>query len=205
MAAQIDESWTPTRIARGVRRRLGLVGFYVMPVYLVREDGRPVGAIEIDERFHFEELGPDDNAELLRLENRSDQDVYLRRFRAGKLCFGIKAGEQLISKVWCALDEIDSQFHRRRLEAHEAYFFDVFCDPAYRGLNLTPYLRLRCYQVLRDRGRTTYYSVTEFFNRSAKRFKAKVGAVNERLLVHVSCFGRFHRTWSVPLPGRRRR
>ncbi len=193
------EPITPTRIARGIRRRLGWLGMSVVPLYLTREDAQREISIAVDPRFLFAQLGPADNDALLELVPRSDREVYLRRFRAGKLCFAVRDPTRLIAKVWCDLDEISSPFYSRRLEPHEAFFFDVYCHPDYRGRNLTPWLRLQCYAALRERGRLRYFSVTGYFNRSARNFKRKLGAINECLLIQVNLFGRYRRTWMLRL------
>jgi hypothetical protein len=58
-------------------------------------------------------------------------------------------------------------------------------------------MRLNCYSALRAIGRDSLLSYTEYFNTAARRFKAKLGAVDESLCVHVALFGHYSRTFTM--------
>jgi hypothetical protein len=66
------------------------------------------------------------------------------------------------------------------------------CDPV-----LTPFMRQQCYAALRARGRDSFYSYSDYFNAASRRFKKKLGAVDESLFVHVTLFGRLTRTFTL--------
>jgi len=75
--------------------------------------------------------------------------------------------------------------------------FGAYTDPSYRGQNLAPLMRLNCYAALRAIGRDTIFSYTDYSNTVARRFKQKLGAVDESLRVHVTAFNRFSRTFTL--------
>jgi GNAT superfamily N-acetyltransferase len=69
----------------------------------------------------------------------------------------------------------------------QAYLFDMYVAPRYRGLRLAPLLRRRILRELADAGRSHCYSLSLAGNRSTRRFKARLGAreVELRIYVHL--------------------
>ncbi len=195
------------RYLRGVLRRLRRAGVDVRPCLLVREGLAETPAdITIDSVFEFSQLTEDDLPAIHRLRPRMSLDRYRNFMRTGKLCYGLKEGEHLVANMWIDLEHISSVLYSRPLQPDEAYLFDAFSDEAYRGRNLAPYLRLKCYSAARARGRDRIYSITEYTNRAARRFKAKLGAVDEALIVYCKLWGSAGRSWIVrryAAPGRR--
>ena len=185
------------RVLRAVWRRLRRIGIEITPCLLVREALSTTNDIAIDTRFRWEKLGHADLPEIHRLRPGMSIERYERLLDEGKLCFGVKEGDRLVANMWCDLDEINSILYSRPLSDQEGYLFDAFSDPEYRGENLAPFLRLRCYEALQALGRPEIYSVTEYFNTPARRFKAKLAARDEALIIYVNLFDRFSRSWIV--------
>ncbi len=199
---------TYNRCLEGVLRRLRRVGVDIRPCLLVREDlpGPPAAEITIDPQFRFCQLNEDDLPGIHRLRPGMSLERYRDFLRSGKLCYGLKDGDRLVAKMWIDLERINSVLYNRPLETDEAYLFDAFADEAYRGRNLAPYLRQRCYGEVRARGRRRIYSISEFTNTPARRFKAKLGAVDVALIVFWKVPGFASRRWIVrryPLAGSR--
>jgi ribosomal protein S18 acetylase RimI-like enzyme len=109
----------------------------------------------------------------------------------------VKDGSCIVAKMWCDLEEFNFPTCFRKLESHEAYLFNAYTDPTVRGHSLAPFMRQQCYAALRARGRDTFYSYTDYFSTASRRFKQKLGAVDESLRVHVSLFGRLSRTFTL--------
>ena len=99
--------------------------------------------------------------------------------------------------MWCDLEKFDVETFHRRLGDREVYLFGAYTDPDYRGQNLAPFLRVKCYGALRAIGRNSFFSITEYFNTAARRYKEKLGAVNESLHLQVGIFGSFSRTLTL--------
>lgn len=180
---------TYNRYLHGVLRRLRRAGVLVHPCLLVREAvGAEPADIAVDPRFEFSRLGEDDLPGIHALRPGMSLERYRDLLRAGKLCFGLKDGGRLVAKMWIDLEVINSVLYSRPLRDDEAYLFDAFSNERYRGQNLAPHLRLKCYAEARARGRTRIYSISDYTNTPARRFKEKLGAVDEALIIHWRLF-----------------
>ncbi|WP_297691011.1 hypothetical protein, partial [uncultured Eudoraea sp.] len=78
------------------------------------------------------------------------------------------------------------------LKENEAYLFHMYTFEAHRGKNLAPYLRYQSYLMLKDLGRDRIYSITQFFNKSSKRFKRKLNSKDLQLFMNIILFKKFH-------------
>ena len=158
-------------------------GLYLHPFFLtvedIQPDARPV--IEINPAYTFRELNEDDLPLIHALRPDMDIERYGRFLREGKRCFGLIDKGHLIAKMWIDFDHLNTFLMDRPLNPDEAYLFDAFSNPDYRGQNLAPYLRLRCYDAARAENCQKIYSVTDFINTAARGFKAKLGAKQEGL------------------------
>lgn len=185
------------RILPAILRRLALLGLRLRPFLLVREGVEQRRPDRSGERFQFGPVTADDIDELLRLESKPARDALERWFAEGKLCHGVRDGAKLVAKTWSDLAEFNYPPAYRRLEVDEAYLFAAYIDPAYRGHNLAPFMRALCYAELRALGRTRLWSYTDYYNASARRFKTKLGAVDEALCLHIDLFGKWSKTLTL--------
>ena len=185
------------RLGNAVLGRLGRIGIKVHPFLVVLEKNLPFGAENADTKFAFGFLNSTDLPEIRRLQSGKNVDETRARLTTGKLCFGARDGSRLVGILWCDLDEFNFPPHRRALAKDEAYFFDAYVDPEYRGRHLAPSMRIRCCDALTKMGRTVFWSYTDFFNLPARRFKRTLGAKDVALRLHVELFGRFSKTWTL--------
>lgn len=81
-----------------------------------------------------------------------------------------------------------------QLGQNEAYLENMYTYEKFRGKNLAPYLRYQCYKLLAAEGRTNCYSITQYFNTSSRKFKAKLGAKPSELWLHLGLSKKLHRT-----------
>ena len=181
-------------ILDGLARR-GLV-FYPYIVFEESPDARFDRAPAL-EKLNARRLTEDDAEQLAAISVRShDAEAIRKRFRRGDVGVGAFDGSTLVAYTWCDLERFGSigQKGSRRALAHdEAYLYDAFTLPAYRGHGLVPYLRSEVYKLMDAAGRRRLYSVSLFFNRSARRFKAKLGASAVELRLSINLFQRFKR------------
>jgi GNAT superfamily N-acetyltransferase len=195
---------TQYRYLKAIIWRLRKLGVYLHPLLIVREAMAPTESeISIDPKFDYLQLTEADLPDVAQLRPTMDIERYRRFLREGKLCFGLKDGARLVANMWMDLKEINSAYYKRPLQDHEAYLFDAFSDNDYRGQNLAPYLRLKCYAEAHARGRTDVYSYTDFVNVPARRFKAKLGARDVALVVYFELFGGTGHSvtvWKYPQP-----
>lgn len=174
-----------TRLAGAVLWRLSRFGVHIEPFLVVREAAGALAPLPERPQWRAGWLDATAIPELVALEPGTDAATLARWFAEGRLCWGVRAQGRLVAKMWCDLAEFSYPPSRRRLGPHEAYLYNAYADPAERGHGLAPWMRQGAYVALRERGRTACYSYTRFFNEPARRFKAKLGAADEALRVHV--------------------
>ena len=165
------------------------------PFVGIREGALNADPTQPSEPFIFAELTAADAADFdLLSDPKDDSATALERFGRGNLCFGIRDGSRLVAKTWCDLEQVTYYYCRRKLDPGEVYLFAAYADPAYRGRGLAPMMRSACYAELRRRGFSRFYSYSEYLNLPARRFKSKLGAVEENLKIHCDFHGKWSRT-----------
>lgn len=186
-----------SRIFPAILRRLKSIGLEIIPFINVREGVVDVPAISSGENFRFEFLSEDDIELLVDMGPNGGVERMRQWMQDGKLCFGAWQGQRLAAKMWCDLKVCNHKPSYRLLDDDEVYLFAAFSHPDFRGQNLAPLTRVKCYESLRELGRTKFYSFTDYFNLPARRFKKKLGAVDEAVMLYVSLFQRWSRTFTL--------
>lgn len=183
-------------------RVMRLFGVNMDLLVKVREGESISGRSEYKDRFHSRWLDRADLPDLVKLEPDADASQLEAWFREGKLCFGIWEDHRLIAKMWCDLDELYHPDQPIKLADDEVYLLLAFVDTDYRGHGLASRMRAEGFDWLRQQGRTRFYSYSRYFNSAARRFKAKLGAREEALLVHIQFFGHWSKSlsfqWNEP-------
>ena len=187
------------RLLSALLRRMTWIGIRIDLFITVREAETPVEIAQPPDAYNFSYLTAADVDDLIRLEPGADRERLNTWFREGKLCYGVRDSSRLVAKMWCDLDEFSYQPNYRKLVADEVYLYAAFADPEYRGHGLAPQMRAAVYASLREMGYKKFYSYTDFFNTAARRFKAKLGAQEEALRIHLDLFEK----WSTTLTLRR--
>jgi hypothetical protein len=174
-----------------ISARLGRMGVRIEPYYLLVESlEQPLS----DFRGGFEDyevsfLGPEDMREIASTSGRMvSEGQLLLRLSKGNICLGAKYQGQIAAYSWCDLKECNFEGRRFRLAKDEAYLFDAYTLYPFRGKRLAPYLRSQCYLQLTKLGKRRVYSVTDFFNRSARRFKTKLDVRPVELCLFIEVF-----------------
>jgi hypothetical protein len=170
--------------------RLVSWGFTFKLSYWIREivgDTLPVGLKEEDyDDFTFVELGYNDMEKVARDGEHSNLSLdYLQQTisKPGVKCFALKHRDQIACMTWFNFTECDCRFLQRPLKDKEVYCFEMFTMKSYRGRNLAPYLRFKAMNAVKALGAETFYSVSDYFNPPAIRFKKKMNA--EFLELHL--------------------
>ena len=178
---------------------LSKLGVRIEPVDLYLEGlGRcePPPAPESLERASIGFLTSKDMAELAMMPGRDASRAALeRRLESGQLCLGVRNRGEIVAFTWCNLKEcLIEKHHLFELHDDEASLFDAYTAREYRGRDVAPWMRYRCYEEMEKLGRHRCYSVTILFNTPAIRFKQKLGAVVVGRGVYVDLLARkqFH-------------
>lgn len=168
-------------------------GIVIEPYYFYQEQADRALVVAGRERlgdFEFFEASAADVDGLAALNPRRDpREEILAEFAAGRRCFTLRRGKEIVAASWCDEREILFEPCRRALGPNEAYLYRMETHPGLRGHDLAPFLRLRCLEVLAAEGRDRILSYTDYFNRPATRFKEKIGAQILFVGLHVKLFG----------------
>jgi len=122
---------------------------------------------------------------------------FLDRLEEGQICFGMKYKGEISSIMWANIKNCHHRPGGSNLEKDEAYMYGMYTFDAFRGRNIAPYLRYKCYEALRGMGRDKLYSITEYFNKSAVRYKQKLNAQNLDLGLIIDLFSKFRRRFHL--------
>jgi hypothetical protein len=181
-----------------------LVGIQIKPFYYMKEvlpPAIPAGLTDLPQGFEFSTFDFNDVMAISKLYEREcyrDPEDVISYFNNGKICLGIKCNSEIRAFTWISFGETGTPFYPVSLAENEAYLFDMYVLKAFRGMNLAPILRYRTYVALKDMGRDTFYSITEFFNSASFRFKQKLDAKAVFLGVYIALFGKWYQSlWVV--------
>jgi hypothetical protein len=137
-------------------------------------------------------LGPSEMKHVAETPGvKETEDDLLKRLEAGCLCLGLKSGSMIIGHMWCNLSFCDSKLLAFPLKQNEAYLTGARTIEEYKGKNIAPYLRYQFYKYLHQIGRTEIFSITEYFNKPAIRFKEKLRARPSGLYLHLCLLKRY--------------
>jgi len=172
--------------AQHVIERLARVGVTLDPYVLFREGVRPHQSAwpGLASEFPSSLLRPSEVAAVAACVSRTEKQIQARLDK-GHLCIVVKNGERIAGYTWADLDEVNDAACDYELGPSDAYLYDAFIAPEFRGRSLAPYVRVESYRHLRQAGRQTFYSISDRFNRPAIRFKEKLNAEPIRLYLRV--------------------
>jgi ribosomal protein S18 acetylase RimI-like enzyme len=181
--------------------QLRRAGIGVIPYFLFREGVR----FEAD----WPELAGQFPSSVLEAGNSTDVAAVggfdswrtVERIRArlekGDLCVMLKNQGRIAGFTWADFDEINDSACDYELGSGEAYLYDAFIAPEYRGRGLAAYMRVESYKHLRGRGRHTFYSLSDCFNTPAIKFKKKLNAEITRLYLQIKLRKRVLGQWQL--------
>lgn len=178
--------------------RLARLGIVLYP-YIVFQEAVEAGgsASERQVGLTARKLTEQDITALAEMPERpGSEEAFRTRFRRGHVGIGAFDGDSIVAYTWCDLENF-AGFGQgailRKLQSDEAYLYDAYTLPAYRGRGIVPFLRSEVYRVMNSQGRHRLYSISLFFNQSARRFKAKLNAQPVELRLSINLFQKLTR------------
>ena len=162
-------------------------------------------------RLSVTQLQPHE-AELVASVPERPRDVTrIRELMKTASCCAIVHNDELLAYSWFCSEQLRGMGGTNalcRLPPGWAYLFDMYVRPVVRGRQLAVHLRHHVQKMLADRGIEHTCSRSLVFNRSARRFKYKLGAfdVELRVLLRLKPFSGVdlrlrRRPWELRLPG----
>lgn len=166
-------------LTQEVLDRLARAGLVIYPYYIVLEP-LPAEPPALPPRCTVRSLTAGDAAEMARISVRPSGEGEIVARMDQTACWGIFCDGQLAGYSWASLRQlpVPGSFGQAalELESDEAYLFNIYVAPPYRGMRLAGMLRSALQHDLARLGRRRFYSVTLAFNRSSRRFKSRLGA-----------------------------
>jgi ribosomal protein S18 acetylase RimI-like enzyme len=125
----------------------------------------------------FQWSGPGEALSLSQAMGREDPGEVLQRFTAGKRCCVSRVGGTIATYGWATFDEehIGELGLSIRMQPGEAYIWDCFTLPAYRGLRLYPALLAHMLHELAAEGLWRIWIGTDLDNIPSQKGVALVG------------------------------
>jgi len=177
------------------------IGVKISFFYLV-EEGLHLSPAKFENKEFLDysvEFLNEDNIDLICSipERPCEKEIIINLMKNGCRCFVVKKDNDIIGYTWFNIYECNFEGYKFSLKENEAYLFDAYILIKYRGKNIAPFIRYKCYKELEKLGKTKLYSISEIVNKQSINFKKKLNARFVLLGLYVSLFKK--RTFSKPL------
>lgn len=185
-------------LMQGIRNQMAKLGVDVMPYFWTLEGTEIIKPPEVNgetSSFVISRFSVEDVDEAQNLIAGS----YYKKLRAyieeGQICVGIKDNSNIVAFMFIKRDAFLFRGKTFLFNKHEAYLHSMYTFENYRGRRIAPYLRYHCYGICKELGFTKVYSVSEYFNKSSKRFKRKLKAKQTAFYLSIILFKRYKKTY----------
>lgn len=184
----------------GVRNNLARIGLDFMPYYWVQEATSAIDPPQIrgtDKNFEISIFGREEIEYIQNTIIGIEEKDLIEDLKNGEICIGLKNKETIAA--YMLIKRRPFYFRKRyfNLKPYESYLHSMYTFEAYRGKGIAPYLRYHSYKLLEKEEVTTFYSVSEYFNKSTIKFKKKLNSKPIRLYLNVRLFKRW--IWNFTL------
>ncbi len=178
----------------GLKNRLALIGIEIMPYYWVQEEFEPCAEPKIKgdvSEFKLRELSLDELMFVSKGIQNLQIDLLKKEYQECWMCLGLEHNNEIAAYNLITNKEINFFDKVFPIKNNEAYLSSMWTFHDFRGRNLAPYLRYKSYQLLKEHGRDTKYSISEYFNKSTIKFKNKLNSKHLKLYIYIGLFGKF--------------
>jgi len=174
-------------VMKRIIAHLKRVGLDINAYYLIREGVRfdSIVSPAMDKKYSSDLIAEGDLAQIDASTNWVTESKLRDRLEKGHMCVVLKHGGVVAGYTWADLEEVNDVSCDYVLQEGEAYLYNAFVSPDYRGCGLAPQLRYECYKYLREAGIDTFYSLSSYFDTPSVRFKEKLNAEIIRLYLRV--------------------
>lgn len=176
------------------------IGIEFTPYYLFLE-GNDVPEInelkQLTSEYSFEFFGPEDMKIIGNWNAGYSEDQFLNLLNSGQKCIGLKRNGEIAVFMFINFTELNYKSTVIQLKNNEAYLWYMYTAKPYRGKNLAPYLRYKSYMILKEMGRDVLYSISNYFNSPAVKFKQKLNSKKLKIILFIKLFNKFSRCFTV--------
>ncbi|PQV48907.1 hypothetical protein CLV33_104112 [Jejuia pallidilutea] len=183
---------------QGLRNRLAKIGIDIMPYYWTLEGSETIVPPKVKgdtSGFTISHFNENDIEKAQRLIAGSYYKDLVSYFKEGQICVGIKDYDAIVAFMFVKRDSYLFRGKTFNLAKNEAYMHSMYTFELYRGRRIAPYLRYHCYGLCKEMGLSKLYSISEYFNKSSKKFKQKLKAKQTALYISINLFNSFKKTF----------
>lgn len=184
----------------GITNRLAKKGIEIRPYYWEREYISEHNEPKINgnpDEYSIKYLGPNEIKEICASGKGYNLSEKLEKLKNGQICIGLFHDDNIVAYSWIELNTLNFRNRKIHLKENESYLGGMFTIEAYRGKNLAAFLRYQVYEILKNKGVNTIYSISDYFNYPAIKFKKKLKSEHLKLYFYIGLFNRFH--WNYQL------
>lgn len=166
--------------------RLARCGLVIYPYYFVEEPVRPRGELDCPEDLVFRQLDSGSAHLVANLRERPRDEAKIRSLMDSATCIAALERDEIVAYSWYTTHELKGVAGCDPVAAlppHCAYLFDMFVCRRMRGHHVAALLRNHVHGLLSAMGIRHSISVSLLFNKSTRRFKARLGSVETELRV----------------------
>ncbi|OUR90796.1 hypothetical protein A9Q87_12655 [Flavobacteriales bacterium 34_180_T64] len=179
---------------QGLRYGLAKIGIDIMPYYWVQEEYILSNKPEIrgeSQDFIFKQLNAEELDYIITEVDSVSETKIHESLELGQACIGLKHGDKIATYMFIELNDFILKNRLFKINSNEAYLLNMYSFDEFRGKNLAPYLRYCCYRYLEEKDITLKYSISNYFNKSAIRFKEKLNSKPLKLFINIELFKTF--------------
>jgi hypothetical protein len=183
---------------QSLRSVLRKIGIEISPFYLFREGmyTEEIPQINGMTEYSVEFLEPSEMKFIKNIHGFSEERL-LEFLKNDNKCIAIKHKGEIAAFMWINFKEIRYTTTVINLKSNEAYLWHMYTMESARGNNLAPYLRYRSYEILMDMNRDVLYSISDYFNSPAVRFKQKLDAKKLKVILFIQLFNKLRWTFTL--------
>jgi GNAT superfamily N-acetyltransferase len=169
--------------------RLARAGLICYPYFLQLDEPARAPSVDLPPACTVRRLQVEDAAEIERGTEGRYPKAWIIGYLSRATCVGVFCEGRLAGVIWARLDRVNLPMRSEQavvvLRDSEAYMAEVFVAAPYRGLRLAEALERALQGELIRRGRSRFLSMTLAFNRSARRFNARLGTPDIELRIYL--------------------
>ena len=145
--------------------------------------------------FTFRPIREKDFPKIAAVTDRNlSQREIMGRFKDGDNGFCAVHKGAVVSFLWCSQRKCTFKGYPFSLKKHEAYFYDAYTDPAYRGKGLAFALYLLFGREIHKMGIEKAYNVTEYLNAPAAGLARKIGMQKLHFAITIELLWKWRKT-----------
>ncbi len=184
-------------IFQGIRNKLARFGLDFMPYFWTLEGEEEIICPKVKGDTsgfvisNFTELDVERAQDLIAGNHYKNLTSFIKE---GQVCVGIKDNEAIVAFMFIKKEFYLFRGKTFRFQEYEAYLHSMYTFETYRGRRIAPYLRYHCYEICKELNLTRVYSISEYLNKSSRKFKKKLKAKHTKLYLSLVLFKRYKKT-----------